>query len=254
VSPNPYDFGNVVFRGTKTRTFTVTNSGGTPVSISSITRTGSSTFTVIPADDECAGETLGEDESCAFRVRFQAPASTAGAKNATIHVTGTGFDEIEVPVTANAEAFKAKVDAFVTDKTDKPSNYVGVGVYCKSSCSQQQAAESVSRGRTFTYRVRIRNNGNGVDNIRVRLYQTGSKASIKRIKVLRNGNQDVTSKVTNGSYVAKDMNPGAEIYFWVRITVQPSAVRGRVNYVQISGQSTRTTTVKDVVRAKTTVR
>ncbi|MEZ4597320.1 MAG: choice-of-anchor D domain-containing protein [Chloroflexota bacterium] len=254
VSPNPYDFGNVVFRGTKTRTFTVTNSGGTPVTITSVTRTGSSTFTVLDADNECAAETLGTDESCTFRVRFRAPSSTAGSKSGTIHVVGTGFDAIEVPVTATAAAFKAKVDAFVTDKTDRPANYVGVGVYCRSSCPEQQAVESVARGRTFTYRVRIRNNGNGVDAIRVRLYQTGSKASIQRIRVLRNGNQDVTSRVTNGSYVARDMNPGAEIYFWVKVTVRTSAVRGRVNYVQISGQSTRTSSVKDVVRAKTKVR
>ncbi|MFN8519706.1 MAG: choice-of-anchor D domain-containing protein [Chloroflexota bacterium] len=254
VTPNPYDFGHVPFKATKSKRFTVTNSGGTPVTITSVTRTGSSTYTVVAADDECDGETLGTDESCSFVVRFKAPSSTAGVKSGVIHLIGSGFDEIQVPVTATAEPFKAKVDAFVTDKTDRPSNYVGVGVYCKASCPQQQAVETVTRGRTFTYRVRIRNNGNGVDDIRVRLYQTGSKASIQRIQVLRNGNQDVTSRVTNGSYVARDMNPGAEIYFWVRVTVRTNAVPGRVNYVQLSGQSTRTPSVQDVVRARTTVR
>ncbi len=102
--------------------------------------------------------------------------------------------------------------------------------------------------------MRIRNSGNGVDDLRVRLTQTGSKASIQRIQVLRNGNQDVTSRVSNGSYVARDVNPDAEIYFWVRVTVRRAAVVGRVNYVILSGQSTRTPTVKDNVRARTTVR
>src|SRR4029079_14154777 len=105
--------------------------------------------------------------------------------------------------TGPAEPFRAKVDGFVTDRTDRPSNYVGVGIYCRSSCGQQQVSESCFGGRTFTYRVRIRNNGNGVDDIRVRLYQTGSKASIRRIQVLRNGNHDVTSRATNGNSVPR---------------------------------------------------
>jgi hypothetical protein len=254
VSPNPHDFGTVVFLGTRTRTFTVTNSGGTPVTIGAITRTGSSTFTVLAADDECDGETLDKDEACTFRVRFEAPSSTAGVKNAVIHVTGTGFDEIIVPVTATAEAFKAKIDAFVTNKTDKSWNYHGKWVYCGTACARQQAAQLGRRGKTITYRVRVRNDGNGVDDIRVRLYQTASKASIQRIQVLRNGNQDVTARVSNGSYVARDVDPGAEIYFWVRVTVKAEATPGRVNYVIISGQSTRTPRVKDYVRMRTTVR
>ncbi|MFN8519705.1 MAG: choice-of-anchor D domain-containing protein [Chloroflexota bacterium] len=253
VTPASADLGHVVFAGVRTRRFTVTNSGGTPVTITGVTRTGSRTYTVIEADDECANETLGEGESCTFRVRFQAPASTAGAKNATVHVTGD-FDEILVPLTATAEPFQAKVDAFVTAKSDKPSKYVGIGVFCRSSCWQQQAERTVGRGATFTYRVRVRNSGNGVDDIRVRLYQTNSKSSIRKVEVLRNGNQDVTSRVTNGSYVARDVNPGAEIYFWVRVSVAAHAPSDRVNTILISGQSTRTPKVKDVVRTKTTVR
>ena len=83
---------------------------------------------------------------------------------------------------------------------------------------------------------------------------TGSKASIRRIQVLRNGNQDITARVTDGSYVAKDVNPGAEVYLWVRVTVKTSAVPGRVNYIAISGQSTRMPRIKDVARLRTTVR
>jgi hypothetical protein len=254
VTPGSSDLGDVVFRGVRTRQFTVANGGGMPVTITGVTRTGSRTYTVLEADDECADETLGEGESCTFRVRFQAPSSTAGAKSATIHVTGTDFDEILVPLTATAEPFKAKVDAFVTSKADKPAKYVGIGVFCKSACSNQQATRTVGRGATFTYRVRIRNGANGVDDIRVRLYQTNSKSSIRKIRVLRNGNQDVTPKVMDGSYVAKDMNPGAEIYFWVRVTVAAHAPSDRVNTVVISGQSTRTPKAKDFVRARTTVR
>jgi len=243
-----------VYEGIRTRLFTVTNHGGTPAKITNITRTGSSSFTVLPADDECAGETLGEDESCTFQVRFVAPSHTAGLKSAAIHVAGTGFSEILVPVTATGEPFKARVDAFITHKSDKPWHYIGRGVYCKASCPQQQVTETARHGTTVLYRVRIRNNGNGVDDIRVRLYQTASKSSVERIQVLRNGNQDVTSKVANGSYVANDVNPGAEIYFWVRVTLKSSAVPGRVNVVILSGQSSRTPRVKDYVRALTTVR
>jgi hypothetical protein len=167
---------------------------------------------------------------------------------------GSGFDVLVVPVRATAERFRGGIDAFATDRSDKPSNYTGVGVACSNGCARQQATERVLRGMTFTYRVRIRNTGNGVDHIRVRLYQTGSKSSIRRIQVLRNGNQDITARVTDGSYVAKDVRPGAEIYLWVRVTVKTTAVPGRVNYIAISGQSTRMPRVKDVARLRTTVR
>jgi hypothetical protein len=254
VAPNAHDFGHVVFAGTRSKRFVVTNSGGTPVTISEVVRTGSRSFTLLGPDNECAGETLGHGESCTFRVRFKAPASTAGAKNAALHVLGAGFEEIVVPVTATAEPFKARVDAFITAKSDKPSKYVGIGAFCNSSCWQQQAERTVGRGATFTYRVRVRNGGNGVDDLRIRLYQTRSKSSIRRIQVLRNGNQDVTSRVSDGSYLARDVNPGAEIYFWVRVTVATHAPSAVSNTVIISGQSTRTPKVKDFVRARTTIR
>jgi hypothetical protein len=254
VSPASHDFGDVVFRGTRTKRFSVTNSGGTPVTISEVARAGSRSFTVLTADDECANETLGEGESCTFRVRFQAPSSTAGRKNATIRLTGTGFDEIVVPVTATAEPFRARIDAFITSKADKPGKYVGIGAFCLVACPSQQVDRAAIRGATVTYRVRIRNSGNGVDDIRVRLTQTKSKSSIRRIQVLRNGNQDVTSRVTDGSYVARDVVPGGEIYFWVRVTVAVHAPSDRINTTILSGQSTRAPKVKDVVRARTTVR
>jgi hypothetical protein len=254
VSPASHDFGDVVFRGVRTQLFRVTNSGGIPVTVSGVTRTGSSTFSVLGADNECLGETLAEGDSCTFRVRFQAPSSTAGTKSGAIRVAGSGFDEIVVPVRATAEPFRGGIDVFATDRTDKPSNYTGVGVACANACARQEAFERVLRGMTFTYRVRIRNTGNGVDDIRIRLTQTGSKASIRRIQVLRNGNQDITARVTDGSYVAKDVNPGAEVYLWVRVTVKTNAVPGRVNYIAISGQSTRMPRVKDVARLRTTVR
>jgi hypothetical protein len=209
---------------------------------------------VLGADNECLGETLGDGESCTFRVRFQAPSSTAGTKSGVIRVAGTGFDEIPVPVRATAEPFRGGIDVFVTDRRDKPSNYAGIGVACGDSCARQEAAERVLRGMTFTYRVRIRNTANGVDDIRIRLTQTGSKSSIRRIQVLRNGNQDITARVTDGSYVAKDVNPRAEIYLWVRVTVKTTAVPGSINYIAISGQSTRTPRIIDVARLRTTVR
>jgi hypothetical protein len=254
VDPASHDFGDLVFRGTRTQAFSVTNAGGTPVTVTGITRTGSSTFSVPGADNECLGETLGEGEGCTFRVRFQAPSSTAGTKSGAIRLVGAGFDEIVVPVRATAEPFRGGIDVIVTDRTDKPSNYAGVGVACTSSCAKQEAAKRVLRGMTFTYRVRIRNTGNGVDDIRIRLTQTGSKSSIRRIQVLRNGNQDITARVTDGSYVARDVNPRAEVYLWVRVTVRTTAVPGSINYIAISGQSSRMTRVVDVARLRTTVR
>jgi hypothetical protein len=133
-------------------------------------------------------------------------------------------------------------------------DYVGQGIFCSSVCSQQSVSRSVSRGQTFTYRVKIKNVANGVDSIKARLNQGGSKAIVKSIKVLLNGNTDVTSEFVNGGYTIRNLHPGSYAYFWVQIKLVPNAHVGNTNAIVITGQSVRQSAVKDVAQAETTAR
>ena len=252
VTPNPYDFGNVPYSTVRNKTFTVTNQGSSPATITGITKSGSSNFTVPPSDNECAGDTLNNGDTCTFVVRFSSPASS-GVKSGTVNIDGTGFSHLQVPVTATAAPFVAKVDAYISPNQDTNADYVGRNVYCSSACNQQAVTKVTQKNKTTTYRVRVRNNGNGVDSIRVRFSQSGSKTIVKKVKILSNGNQDVTSAVTAGGYVVSDLNPGASAYFWVQVTLTSNATSGKINSAVLWGQSVRTTTVKDYVQGKTKV-
>ena len=77
---------------------------------------------------------------------------------------------------------------------------------------------------------------------------------MKSIRVLLNGNTDVTSKFVNGGYTMRNLHPGSYAYFWVEIKLKPNAHLGNTNAIVITGQSIRQSAVKDVVQAKTTAK
>ena len=149
--------------------------------------------------------------------------------------------------------FVAKVDAYITKATSN-TDYVGQGIFCTAICDAQSVSRSVSQGATFTYRVKIKNVANGIDSIKARLNQGGSKAIVKSIKVLLNGNVDVTSQFVNGGYTIKNLHPGSYAYFWVQIKLVSNAHIGNTNSIVITGQSVRQSPVKDVVQALTTAK
>ncbi|MBX3031574.1 MAG: choice-of-anchor D domain-containing protein, partial [Chloroflexi bacterium] len=253
VSPNPFDYGSVAFGTTKNRKFTVTNNGGSPATVQNIAPTSGNTgrFTVLAADDDCTGVNLAAGGgSCEFIIQYKATAN-ANSHNAVFTLSGTGFPNTPLQLAAQSSPRIDKIDGRISSNGDVSANYVGAGVFCATPCDAQTVSKDVQKGKTFNYRVRIQNAGNGKDGIRVQLTQSGSKAIVQSIKVLRNGNQDVTTQVTNGTYVVNNVNPGSNIYFWVQIKLKANAPVGKVNQIIVTGTSTSTTSIKDVLRAKT---
>ncbi len=252
VSPSPYDFGQVERGVTVNHTFTFHNTGGTSVHVVSVDKAaGSGAFTIPSGNDACTGATVAAGATCTFRVNFLAP-TTNDVKTARVDVSGSGFPTVSVDLSGQGVPFAAKVDAYISKKTNAASDYVGQGVFCAAICSQQSVSQNVKQGKNFTYRVKIKNVGNGIDSIKARLTQGGSKAIIKSIKVLLNGNTDVTSKFVNGGYTIKSVHPGAYAYFWVTVTLTPNAHIGNTNAIVVTGQSIRQSAVKDVVQGKST--
>ena len=253
VSPDDYDFGPVERGTSKSKTFTFSNTGGTSVHVVSVEKvSGSNTFTIPAAHDGCTGADVGAGESCSFRVTFNAPI-TNNSKNAVIEVSGSGFAPVSVPVHGQSVPFTAKVDASISKTTDTPSEYVGVGLFCSAVCTQQTVYKNTQGGHWAVYRLRVKNVGNGRDSFKLRLTQGGSKSIVQDIKVLRNGNQDVTAQVTNAGYVIRDVNPGSDAYFWVKVKIKSGATLGKSNGMILTAQSQRQTAVKDTNQARTKV-
>ena len=250
VSPNDYDFGEVERGTSKNKTFTFSNTGGTAVTVVNVEKaSGSGSFVIPAAQDLCSGESIGAGESCTFRVTFNAP-TTSSSKNAIIEVSGTGFSPVTADVHGQSVPFAAKVDMIITKTKTTPYSYIGAGLFCTAACDNQTVFQNVKKGTSFTYRIRVKNVGNGRDSIKLRLSQAGSKAIVESIKVLRDGNVDVTSKVLNAGYVIKDLNPGADAYFWIKVKLKSNATVGNSNGVVLNGQSQRQTNVKDVNQAR----
>jgi len=212
---------------------------------------GSNTFSIPSTQDECTGANVGAGESCTFRVIFTAP-TNSDPRNATIEVTGTGSPVQTATVHGKGVPFAAKVDGYITSAFTSTA-YVGQGLFCSTPCQDQTVRKTLQKGKTWIYRVKIQNLGNGKDSINVKLSQGESKAIIESITVLRDGNVNVTSQFLNAGYVIRNLNPGSYGYFWVKVKLKANAKSGNINAIYITGQSDRRPTVKDVVRAKTRV-
>lgn len=86
IAPNPSDFGSVVVGASSAATtFTMTNSGGTPTAV--LTVSSASTEFVV-GNDLCSGNALAASASCTFAVTFTP--SSAGSKSANITALQAG--------------------------------------------------------------------------------------------------------------------------------------------------------------------
>ncbi len=125
------------------------------------------------------------------------------------------------------------------------------------------------KGTTVTYRVKVKNVGDGQDDIAVQLDLSGSTAIVDKVKVLRvsyhadkahparakrTSKLGVTSKVTHDGYTIQDLDPGSYAYFLVQVTLDRHAHSGRTSDIVITTQSLHDPSVTDVVRGRVTVR
>jgi hypothetical protein len=84
-SPSSYDYGTIDAGTTASKTFTLTNSGGSATGALSVSLTGSSAFSVTA--DTCTARSLGPRKSCSVTVRY-APTTAGASDSATLRASG----------------------------------------------------------------------------------------------------------------------------------------------------------------------
>jgi hypothetical protein len=90
-SPSSYDYGTIDSGTTASKTFTLTNSGGSATGALSVSLTGSSAFSVTA--DTCTARSLGPRKSCSVTVRY-APTTAGASDSATLSASGKKRDAI----------------------------------------------------------------------------------------------------------------------------------------------------------------
>jgi len=96
VQPTSYDFGDVEIGEQQGKSFTVTNAGDLDVVLGNITIAGDSAFTI--EADSCSQSTLGQSESCTFKVVFSPTAEVDSSAVVSIPSSDPGDPSLDVPV------------------------------------------------------------------------------------------------------------------------------------------------------------
>lgn len=127
--------------------------------------------------------------------------------------------------------------------------FVGDEVVNRTGVGQSRSA-AVARGGTATFTVRVTNDGDRIDDLRV---QGSRPASRFDVRFRRNG-ADITAAVLNGTYRVQDVASGAGVPVVVAITARPGAPSGAAHAIAVTLTSARSAAAKDRVRATVTVR
>ncbi len=84
ISPTPFNYGDVVVGQSSTQTFTITNPGGSAMTLTTALLDGPDPTHFLVGSDSCSGATVAPGASCTFAVAFSP--STTGTKAATASV------------------------------------------------------------------------------------------------------------------------------------------------------------------------
>jgi Abnormal spindle-like microcephaly-assoc'd, ASPM-SPD-2-Hydin len=84
-SPSSYDYGTIDAGTTASKTFTLTNSGGSATGALTVSLTGSAAFSVTA--DTCTATSLGPRKSCTVTVEY-APTTAGASDTATLSASG----------------------------------------------------------------------------------------------------------------------------------------------------------------------
>ena len=103
-------------------------------------------------------------------------------------------------------------------------------------------------GGTATFQVRVENDGNLTEPIRV----SGPASTSTYRFTYRAGTTDITSAVVNGTYQTAALAPGARTNITVSIKARAGAPRGAVGKAKVTATSTTNPGVSDTVKAKVT--
>lgn len=129
--------------------------------------------------------------------------------------------------------------------------FVGDGVYLTTAGGAQLGVARVAARDTAVFPVRIGNDGEVAADVRLGGASTGASGFTVAV---RRGGQDITAAVLTGTYVVRDLAPGATVTVQVRVTAGGRSVVGSSRKVDLTVSSSATPTLVDVVRARATRR
>jgi hypothetical protein len=122
--------------------------------------------------------------------------------------------------------------------------FIGNGVYNTTGAGQTRST-TVPRLGTATFTVRIQNDGNVADDLRVRGQATTSRYTV----TYKAGSTNVTSQVVAGTYTLDDVGPGATRNLTVIVKARAGTPVGNLVNRLVTVTSVGDTTRKDAVKA-----
>jgi photosystem II stability/assembly factor-like uncharacterized protein len=142
VSPAPYDFGNIIINTpSTTQTFTVSNTGASPLSVYSMSIAGTDNpmFTLAPGSCPNLTPAIPAGGSCTVTVTFTP--SLVGTKNVALRIASNSanYGTLDVPLTGTGiiQLFTLTV---IQDGTGSGTVDLSTGGSCAGACSQSFAA------------------------------------------------------------------------------------------------------------------
>ncbi len=122
-------------------------------------------------------------------------------------------------------------------------NFVGARIYAVAN--QRVSTRLVGRDKSATFKVRVRNRGNATDRMTLR----GTPKNAKfRVRYLVAGD-NVTSRVTAGTYVSKALAAGSTVTLTVKVIRRKSAEPGDRRTFKVRAVSVASPTHRDTVAA-----
>ena len=247
ITPASYDYGELPFGTTKSKTFVVENTGTGTVHVINKALSGSGFFS--STADGCTGAALTAGDTCSITIKFTAP-STPLTKNGTLTVHTTETADLVATYTGKSVPFAGQPDGTVSKDGDHEADYIGRNSYCSKECSSQTQTVQSSKGKTVPFWFRVYNNGNVTDTFKV-VGRVGGSTSIFQKVVIKRNDVDITDAVLNGTYKVQSLNKGKFAQFRVWVTLKSNADPGLTTKFWLTFSSTVQKSKTDVVRAQT---
>jgi hypothetical protein len=174
------------------------------------------------------------------------PGLTNGTSyDVTVHATSEAGDSDESNAVSGTPLPPAtyKVDGEI--RRSSQTAFIGNNVYNNTGVNQTRAT-NVRRGQTGQFVVRIRNEANRTDSIRVKGTGSTSRFTVRYF----NGATNVTPGVVAGTFRFNGMAANSTRNLTVKVTVAGSTPVNTTRNVLVTATSVGNTTKKDTVRAQ----
>lgn len=158
--------------------------------------------------------------------------------------TGDGNDNAIATTTC---ARPPRPDALIATAATGP--FKGANVYSATVTSGQTKSQTIARGTTRTFHVKLQNDGPELDELKVKGVASGSAGYTIRYL---SGTTDITAAVVAGTYSTGALAPGASVTIKVKITATSSAAVGSARNADVTARSATDPSIKDTVRARVT--